>query len=87
MAHIKMYKTTYCPYCDRAKALFERKGFEIDEEIDVTSSDDLRVEMMEKSGGRRTVPQIFINGHHVGGYDDAEALDKKGELDTLLNQA
>ncbi len=80
-----MYKTTYCPYCTRAKDLLKRKGFEVTEEIDVTTNDELRIEMMQKSGGKKTVPQIFINGTHVGGYDDAVALDKQGKLDSLLN--
>lgn len=84
MANIKMYKTTYCPYCTRAKDLLKRKGYEVTEEIDVTTDDNLRIEMMEKSGGRKTVPQIFINDVHVGGFDDAVALDKEGKLDELL---
>ena len=86
MADIKMYTTTYCPYCTRAKDLLKRKGFEVNEEVDVTTSDDLRVEMMEKSGGRKTVPQIFINGTHVGGFDDMAALDNNGELDAILSK-
>lgn len=84
MANIIMYKTTYCPYCTRAKDFLKNKGYDITEEIDVTSSDELRMEMLEKSGGRKTVPQIFINGTHVGGYDDTVALDKEGKLDKLL---
>ena len=84
MAEIIIYTTTYCPYCVRAKDLLARKGQKDISEIDVTESDDLRVEMMQKSGGRRTVPQIFINGTHVGGFDDLAALDSKGDLDSLL---
>lgn len=84
MAEIIMYTTTYCPYCVKAKELFKRKGVEVSKEIDVTTSDELRMEMMEKSGGRKTVPQIFINGKHVGGCDDTYALDASGELDKLL---
>lgn len=84
MANIIMYKTTYCPYCTRAKDLLKRKGFDITEEIDVTTDDKLRIEMMKKSGGRKTVPQIFINGTHIGGYDDTVALDREGKLDELL---
>lgn len=86
MAEIIMYSTNYCPYCVRAKDLFKRKGYNITAEIDVTNSDELREEMMQKSGGRRTVPQIFINGQHIGGYDDTAALDKSGELDKILKQ-
>lgn len=82
---IVMYKTNYCPYCTRAEQLFAKKGYKITKVIDVTDSDDLRAEMLEKSGGRRTVPQIFINGTHVGGFDDTAALDKNGKLDELLN--
>ena len=85
MAEIIIYTTDYCPYCVRAKDLLERKGETEFQEIDVTESDDLRAEMMEKSGGRKTVPQIFINGHHVGGFDDLSELDRKGELDKLLS--
>ncbi len=84
MADITIYTTTYCSYCVRAKNLLERKGEKVFNEVDVTTSDDLRIEMMERSGGRRTVPQIFINDAHVGGFDDLAALDKKGELDKLL---
>jgi glutaredoxin 3 len=85
MANIIMYKTTYCPYCVKAKELFKRKGFDNVQEIDVTTSDELRAEMLQKSGGRKTVPQIFINGTHIGGCDDAYALDKEGKLDAMLN--
>jgi len=85
MADITIYTTTYCPYCVRAKDLLKRKGEDVINEIDVTTSDDLRVEMMEKSGGRRTVPQIFIGGTHVGGFDELAAMDKAGNLDNLLN--
>lgn len=84
MAEIIMYKTTYCPYCTKAKELFKRKGITNITEIDVTNSDDLREEMMKKSGGRKTVPQIFINGVHVGGCDDTYALDAAGKLDAIL---
>lgn len=85
MAVIKMYTTTYCPYCTKAKDILKRKGHEVNEEIDVTTSDELRMEMLEKSGGRKTVPQIFINGTHIGGHDDMVELDKQGGLDKILN--
>jgi len=86
MAEIIMYTTTYCPYCVKAKELFKRKGFKVTKEIDVTTSDELRIEMMEKSGGRKTVPQIFINGVHTGGFDDTYALEKEGKLDGILSK-
>lgn len=77
-----MYSTQYCPYCTRARALLERKGVAF-EEIDV-SRDEARREHMVRASGRRTVPQIFIDGRPVGGYDDLVALDRSGELDRLL---
>ncbi len=83
MATVIMYKTPVCPYCVRAKALLERKGVAV-QEIDITGSPDLMREMLEKSGGRKTVPQIFINGIHVGGCDDLHDLDHQGKLDDLL---
>lgn len=84
MPQITLYTTTYCPYCVKAKNLLKRKGVADITEIDVTTDDALREEMMQKSGGRKTVPQIFIGEKHVGGCDDLHALDAKGELDALL---
>jgi len=83
MAKIEVYTGTYCPYCVRAKELFKKKGVDFTE-IDVTSDDAGRLTMMERSNGRRTIPQIFINDQHIGGCDDLYALDAKGELDPLL---
>jgi len=83
MANVIMYKTPVCPYCVRAKALLDRKGVVV-QEIDITGSPDLMREMLEKSGGRKTVPQIFINDVHVGGCDDLYELDHQGKLDDLL---
>lgn len=83
MPHITIYSTPVCPYCVRAKDLLKRKGQSYTE-IDV-SDDDERAKMIVKAGGRRTVPQIFIGERHVGGFDDLTALDKTGELDTLLS--
>lgn len=80
---IELYTTTYCPYCVKAKALLERKGVPF-ETIDVTGDDAARMALVEKSGGRKTVPQIFIHGKHIGGCDDLYALDKEGKLDGLL---
>lgn len=83
MAKIIVYSSDHCPYCVKAKSLLERKGAEF-EEINVTNDDQARQALVEKSGGLRTVPQIFINETHIGGCDDLYALDKKGELDPLL---
>ena len=83
MPNVIVYSKDYCPYCTKAKQLLKNKGVEF-EEIDITNDTDLQIEVVEKSGGRRTVPQIFINDQPIGGYDDMAALDEKGELDTLL---
>jgi glutaredoxin 3 len=83
---IVMYSTAWCGYCQRARNLFERKGVPV-REIKVDEEQGARETMVQKSGGRRTVPQIFIGGQHVGGYDDVAALDRAGELDKLLGQA
>ena len=83
VAKVEVYTTEYCPYCVRAKALLKRKGVEF-EEVDVTDDAALRQKMVELSGGRRTVPEIFINGKIVGGYDELKALDDAGELDSML---
>jgi glutaredoxin 3 len=82
MARIDVYTKPYCPYCDRAKALLEKKGVEFNE---IVASHDpaLRAEMNERSG-RYTYPQIFIGDTHVGGCDDLMALDSRGGLDPLL---
>ncbi len=80
---IVMYSTTWCGYCQRARGLFERKGVGV-REIKVDEDPSQREVMVQKSGGRRTVPQIFIGEHHVGGYDDLAALERAGELDKLL---
>lgn len=85
MAEIEIYTKFFCPYCTRAKALLEAKGVEFTE-IDVTMDAGLRRRMMERSNGRSTVPQVFINGHHVGGSDELAALDARGGLDPLLGR-
>ncbi|MCK6557364.1 glutaredoxin 3 [Candidatus Binatia bacterium] len=82
MAKVVVYTTEYCPYCVRAKALLERKGVAF-EEIDVGNDEALR-EHMVRTSGRRTVPQVFIDGNPVGGYDELAQLDREGELDKLL---
>lgn len=83
MANIEVYTTNYCPYCVRAKDLLKKKGAAF-KEIDVTTDTAGREALVAKSGGRKTVPQIFINGQHIGGCDDLYALDAKGGLDPLL---
>jgi glutaredoxin 3 len=83
MAKIQVYTTAYCPFCTRAKVLLRNKGVEF-EEIDVGDDDELRQKMVKLAGGRRTVPEIFINDKIIGGYDELRALESKGELDALL---
>jgi len=83
MAEIEMYTTKVCPYCVKAKRLFDKKGVSF-KEIDVSTDDALRDAMTQRTGGRRSVPQIFINGEHVGGCDDLYALDAAGQLDPKL---
>lgn len=86
MAQVEIYTTPYCPYCSRAKALLERKGVGY-RETDVSTMDsELRDAMVERAGGRQTVPQIFIDGRHIGGCDDLHELDGQGGLDPLLGR-
>src|SRR5215470_5888034 len=80
---IVVYSTPFCGYCAAAKRLLTAKGAEFTE-VDVMMDAERRQEMLSKSNGRRTVPQIFIDGRHIGGFDDLNALDKAGELDALL---
>jgi glutaredoxin 3 len=83
---VLMYSTSWCGFCERARGLLRRKGVAFDEvKLDETPAE--RETMMRRSGGRRTVPQIFIEDHHVGGYDELAALERTGELDTLLGRA
>ena len=79
---ITIYTGVRCPYCDTAKAIFKQRGLEY-EEIDATDP-EIRMQMMEKSDGRRSIPQIFIRGTHIGDCDDLRAIDRTGELDELL---
>jgi len=83
VATVEIYTADYCPYCHRAKHLLRAKNVAF-EEIDVTVDPEGRAVMRERAGGRTTVPQIFINGQHVGGCDDLHALDDAGKLDALL---
>jgi glutaredoxin 3 len=80
-----MYTTSWCPYCERARTLLRGKGVAF-EEISIEADPSQR-EVMIKRSGVRTVPQIFINGTHIGGSDDLHALDAAGGLDTLLRGA
>jgi glutaredoxin 3 len=81
---VVMYTTSWCPYCARARRLLGAKNVTI-EEIDIDSAPEKRAEMQQRSG-RRTVPQIFIGDHHVGGSDDLAALEEAGKLDGLLGR-
>jgi glutaredoxin 3 len=85
VAKVEVYTTSYCPYCIRAKSLLKGKGVAF-EEIDVSGDAALREKMIELSGGRRTVPEIFINGRIIGGYDELRALEAAGRLDPLLSE-
>ena len=81
-----MYSSSWCPFCYRAKRLLKSKGVAFTE-INVDGQPALRGEMMSRSGGRHTVPQIFIGGAHVGGSDELAALERAGRLDPMLQRA
>jgi glutaredoxin 3 len=83
MPHVSMYCTAVCPYCVAAERLLKSKGVTDIEKIRIDLQPDRRMEMMERTG-RRTVPQIYIDDRHVGGFDDLAALDSGGGLDPLL---
>ena len=83
MAKVEIYTTMFCPYCARAKALLQKKGASYTE-YDIEAETALRDEMIQRAGGRRTVPQIFIDGAHIGGSDELAALDRVGQLDARL---
>lgn len=83
MAKIEIYTTEVCPYCVRAKELLKRKGVSFTE-IRVDNDDALRMQMMERAQGRRSVPQIFIDDQSIGGCDDLYALEQAHKLDALL---
>ncbi|MBI3420350.1 MAG: glutaredoxin 3 [Proteobacteria bacterium] len=82
-AKVTVYSGPNCPYCNRAKALLRSKGVAF-EEFNVRADAQKFDEMLAKSGGRKTIPQIFINGAHVGGCDDLHALNSAGKLDAML---
>ncbi|MGH7773891.1 MAG: glutaredoxin 3 [Candidatus Binatia bacterium] len=84
MPRVIIYTKDYCPFCSRAKALLRSKNVDF-EEIDVTH-DGLLQEEVQRSSGRRSVPQVFIDGESVGGFDDLRELDASGELDQLLGK-
>lgn len=84
MARVEIYTKFLCPYCHRAKRLLESKEV-VFEEIDITMNGGKREEMMQRANGRHTVPQIFIDGFHIGGSDDLAKLDREGRLDPLLS--
>ena len=78
-----MYTGPMCAFCDAAKRLFKRNNASFDE-IDIGRDSTIREEMIKKSNGRRTVPQIFIDNNHIGGYEEIRALEKSGELKNIL---
>jgi glutaredoxin 3 len=86
MARVEIYSTLFCPYCARAKSLLAKKGVDYIN-IDVIEDSTRRTEMIERAGGRQTVPQIFIDGEHIGGSDDLYALEREGRLDAKLGIA
>ena len=83
MPRIEIYSTAICPYCVAAKNLLKAKGLSWNE-VRIDTDPSQRDVMLEKSGGRRTVPQIFINGTHVGGFDDLAAADRSGRLAEII---
>lgn len=83
MAEVEIYTTMLCPYCHRAKKLLKNKGVDFSE-IDVMMQPRRKSEMISRAQGQRTVPQIFIDGRHIGGCDDLYALEAQGGLDALL---
>ncbi len=83
MVKIEIYSTMFCPYCARARSLLQRKGVAFTD-VDVDAEPARRDEMVKRAGGRYTVPQIFIDGEHIGGSDDLMALESAGKLDAKL---
>ena len=82
MADVVIYRTNYCPYCDMAERLLENMGVDF-EEVDVTNDPETRRELVDRTG-RKTVPQVFINGESVGGFDSLRALKSEGKLEAML---
>lgn len=83
MAEVELYTTAWCPFCTRARSLLQKKGVAF-VDIDIDAEPDRRSEMIRRAGGRTSVPQIFINGEHIGGSDELAALDRQGRLDAKL---
>ena len=83
MKNVTVYMGPMCSYCDAAKRLLKRNNIPYNE-INVALEEEKREEMLKKSNGKRTIPQIFIEEYHVGGYEELRALEKKGELDNLI---
>jgi glutaredoxin 3 len=83
MPNIEIYTQPWCPFCERAMHILSTKGAEF-REVDAPNGSAARREASERSGGRTTVPQIFVDGRHIGGCDDLVALDRTGKLDTIL---
>ena len=83
MKNITMYTGPLCNFCDAAKRLFARNNLSY-KEIDISTKDGLREEMIKKANGKRTIPQIFFDDHHVGGYVELRELEKTGELNNIL---
>ena len=83
MKKITMYSGDPCPYCGAAKALLKSKNIEI-EEFDIWKDSTKEKEMLQRTNGKRTIPQMFIGDHYIGGNDDLQALNRSGELDKLL---
>jgi glutaredoxin 3 len=83
MARVEIYTKFMCPYCARAKKLLETKGVDY-EETDISMDAGKREEMIQRANGRTTVPQIFIDGRHIGGSDDLAELERSGSLDPML---
>ena len=83
MKVITMYTGPFCSFCEAAKRLFKRNNLDF-KEIDISSKDGLRDEMIKKANGKRTIPQIFFDDYHVGGYTELRELEKKGELLNLI---
>ncbi len=83
MAEVIIYTTNYCTYCVRAKDLLKKKGVAF-KESDITNDNEMREKLVEITGGRKTVPQIFIDNKHIGGCDDLYALESQGKLNSIL---
>ncbi len=84
MPKVEIYYKPTCPFCEKAKSLLDSKSIIIDDYINILLHPEKRAEMIERSGGRQTVPQIFIDGKHIGGCDDLYDLEAQGQLDALL---